>query len=76
MEEKLSLKEALATGLTVAGSCNSGHRFQISIEKLQDLVGPYGGLDRALANYAFCPDCGAVASSFEMTKEQADRGSS
>jgi hypothetical protein len=68
----MSLGEAAEAGLAVTGHCAVGHRYDIPLRNLIDLVGRFVLLDDALARHSYCPSCGALTSRFEIVRHGAD----
>ena len=73
MSERITVGQAANAGLVVTGFCAAGHRYEIPLQNLIDLVGRFVRLDDALARHSYCPGCGAVASRFEMVRGEEER---
>lgn len=68
----MSLGEAAEADLAVIGFCGAGHRYDIPLQNMIDLMGRFAQLEDALARHAYCPSCGALASRVEILRPGAD----
>ena len=65
-ELNYTLRQAIDARIQVLATCASGHSYTVNLEDLMDLMTPYGRLDEVVLSRSWCPQCGALASSYQI----------